>query len=171
MKKSYSKKLQAFTLIELLVVVAIIGILAGTVIVQLGPVRAKGQDAAIKQQMAQLRSSAELYRDDNNGYGANSGALSGDCPSASTFANTLFTDAAIVKALTKTQSDSGNNMKCYVAAKPSTGTLGSQSWAAFAKLRSQTGYWCVDSSGSSQRVTNNTAVQDATSGDYTCPAS
>lgn len=167
MKKSYSQKLQAFTLIELLVVVAIIGILAGTVIVQLGPVRAKGQDAAIKQQMAQLRSSAELYRDDHNGYGMTVGG-SGSCLDTK-FANTLFSDSAIVKAITKTQSDSGNNMVCYVSAKL-TDTLGAQSWAAFAKLRSQEGYWCVDSSGSSQRVKQNQASQDTASGDYICPA-
>jgi prepilin-type N-terminal cleavage/methylation domain-containing protein len=61
--KINNNKLTGFTLIELLVVVAIIGILASVVIVNLNSARAKGQDSAIKQQLAQLRSSGELYYD------------------------------------------------------------------------------------------------------------
>mgnify|MGYP001578053705 CR=1 FL=1 len=50
-----------FTLIELLVVMLIIGILTTVVLALLANARSKGKDGAIKQELASLRSQAELY--------------------------------------------------------------------------------------------------------------
>ena len=59
------KRNTGFTLIELLVVIAIIGILSSIVLASLNSARAKGTDVAIKSTLAQIRTQASLYYDNN----------------------------------------------------------------------------------------------------------
>lgn len=70
--KYFPKGNAAFTLIELLVVVAIVGILAGTVVIALNPAQqiAKGRDAQRKNDLAQIRVGLDAYYNDNNKYPA-----------------------------------------------------------------------------------------------------
>ncbi len=59
-------KNKGFTLIELLVVIAIIGILSSVVLASLNTARDKGEDAAIKANLTNIRAQAELVYDDSS---------------------------------------------------------------------------------------------------------
>ncbi len=126
-KFNFSK---GFTLIELLVVIAIIGMLSSIVLGQLNSARNKGSNTAVKNNLANLRSVAELY------YDGNSNSYNGVCSSTSV---TKGLDAASQSGAGNTTSDVCNN----------TATA----WAASAPLKTAEGtsnYWCVDSSGASK---------------------
>lgn len=57
-----------FTLVELLVVVAIIGLLAAIILVNLGDVRAKARDRRRIADAKQIAEALALYHDDNQAY-------------------------------------------------------------------------------------------------------
>lgn len=69
---------RGFTLIELLVVIAIIGILSSVVLASLSSARERGRDAAIKSQMAQMRSQAALFYAEHGTYLPGAGTGGGD---------------------------------------------------------------------------------------------
>ncbi|OGI79816.1 hypothetical protein A2W43_02095 [Candidatus Nomurabacteria bacterium RIFCSPHIGHO2_12_40_11] len=143
MKMNFKK---GFTLIELLVVVAIIGILASVVLASLNTARAKGANAAIKANLANIRAQAEIVYDATpNAYGTAANATTacaatGWTPTAgSLFANTTI-NAAIIAAATY----AGAGGACF----SSIGT--GSAWAASMPLKpgdSAGAYWCVDSTG------------------------
>jgi len=64
----FSSSHRGFTLIELLVVVAIIGLLASTVLAALGTTRSKSRDTQRVQEAREMMKALELYRNKNNGY-------------------------------------------------------------------------------------------------------
>ncbi|HHH12272.1 MAG TPA: prepilin-type N-terminal cleavage/methylation domain-containing protein, partial [Candidatus Moranbacteria bacterium] len=59
---------KGFTLIELLIVIAIIGILASIILVNLAGARAKARDAERLTQIKSVQNALELYFLDNNRY-------------------------------------------------------------------------------------------------------
>ncbi|MFA7216411.1 MAG: type II secretion system protein [Candidatus Paceibacterota bacterium] len=138
MKKIYSR---GFTLIELLVVIAIIGILSSVVLASLNTARGKGADAAVKSNLNNIRSQAELV------YDTASGSYSGVC-----------TDPNVIKGLDAASQAGAGNTTADICNNSGT------AWAASAPLKTgQT--WCVDSTGTAgQRAT---ALGSAT----VCPAS
>ncbi len=148
-------KTKGFTLIELLVVIAIIGILSSVVLASLNTARAKGADAAVKSQLSQIRSQAEIVYD-------------GASPNAYT---TVCADPVVTQALAGAKNSSGAADATIVAlATVGTATAvtchsSAAGYAVVSPLRGGN-YWCVDSSGAS---VSQTAVLPANEVDCTYP--
>ncbi len=132
-------KKAGFTLIEMMVVIAIIGILSAIVMVQLNSARNKGADANVKSNLANLRSQAEFYYDNNsNSYGTFSVA---SCPS--TASTGVFSDQRVVDAIASAAlAGGGNGTRCVA-----TGTT----YAISVGLKTAGQSWCVDSAGASKQ--------------------
>ncbi len=153
MKKTYLEK--GFTLIELLVVIAIIGILSSVVLASLNTARGKGSNAATKSNLANARAQAELYNETTSSY-------TGVCTNSTTGIGALLSGAL--------SSSGASGGIVTTAATAGTGTTvichdTSTAWAAAAPMKTpDTGYWCVDSTGTSAA---RAAVVAANS--YVCP--
>ncbi len=159
---------RGFTLIELLVVIAIIGILAAVVIGSLNDARSGGQDASIKQSVANIRSQAELFYN-GNGYTYRVDATTNVC--TNTQVDSLLSAAVDVVNGTDYASAT-HGVSTYVALNTLTGAASGRTAAchadetrylAVAPLASIAQFWCVDSTGVSAQVATAPA-----SGDYTC---
>jgi prepilin-type N-terminal cleavage/methylation domain-containing protein len=138
-------KKSGFTLIELLVVIAIIGILTSVVLASLNSARDKGGDAAVKQNLSNLRSQAALYYEENaNSYGPNTGT-------SCTTAGSIFTDPRVAAQLGAAVEASGGGS---VATCANSATL----WVVSVPLRDKTKNWCVDSSGLAKETAANTTT-------------
>lgn len=137
MKKNLLNK--GFTLIELLVVVAIIALLAATILGSLGSARQKAKSSKVVSELSSLRAQMELYASDHEGnYGTatlcSGGAFADGTPNG---AKTLIT------GIDKDTGGTGANVYCN-----SNGV----SWAV-AALTPASGVWCVDSGGRSLKST------------------
>jgi len=102
------RKLKGFTLIELLVVVAIIGILATVVVVNLSSSQNKARDARLQNDLEQVANAAEIVR-----------MTSGTLPAAfsSTAANA---GSKLIASMTNALTDSGVTLISTVPAHPVT---------------------------------------------------
>ncbi|MFA5730067.1 MAG: type II secretion system protein [Candidatus Paceibacterota bacterium] len=128
------QKTKGFTLIELLVVIAIIGILSGLIIVSMSGAQNAAKDARIKSAMDQFRSTAEIYKlNNNNSYGSPVGQAS--CTSVDTSIITTGTDGAALCA--DIESQGGSTLAIYI-----TSTA-----YCLSKILPGGTTWCVDSSG------------------------
>ncbi|MFA5936779.1 MAG: prepilin-type N-terminal cleavage/methylation domain-containing protein [Candidatus Paceibacterota bacterium] len=134
-----------FTLIELLVVVAIIGILASVVLASLNNARSKGNDAAVKSNLAGIRGQAEILYTTYGGYGVDTSPTAFALGACAQTADTLFANANIWG-----QVNTAKNAGSGLASCMSTVT-GGGSWAVGIQMKQDTTKaWCVDSSGTSK---------------------
>ncbi len=158
------KKLQSgFTLIELLVVIAIIGILASVVLASLNTARAKGADAAVKANLANVRPQAEIFYDGtgNSTYGTAAAAAAATC-SASTFLDATAR-AGVAAAVTASGGSASTDQRCAIG-------VGGASWAASVPLKTNTATAiCVDSSGQAKTTTTATPALGGGTAVAICP--
>ncbi len=151
LKKGFTRtllsKVSGFTIIELLVVVAIIGVLASITMGYLGSARKKGDDAAVKSNLATMRSAGELfYLYNGNSYLPAGGSIFGiaTCPVYNaTGTNMLSKDKAIASSIAEAIYR-GIDSSCYNSANI---------WAVAVglKLVPNTS-WCVDNEGAAKVV-------------------
>lgn len=132
-----SSSKRGFTLIELLVVISIIGLLGSVVLASLSDARGKGNTAAIKSTLVNIRTQAELvFATDYS------------------FAD-ICSDSIIVKARTEAQKlNGGTATLCYADSK---------SWAIASVTPD--GAFCVDGDGVAKEYANIGAAltEDSTS--------
>jgi type IV pilus assembly protein PilA len=134
------KNNKGFTLIELLVVIAIIGILSSIVIASLNSARSRGKDAAIRSQMAQLRTQAEIFFDANGGSFGTASSTSDNCSTFSA-AGSVFATTSIQAQLVQIAGNDAPNSKLACIATPFA-------WAmSISGLSGNTASLCIDNSG------------------------
>ena len=145
-KKIYAK---GFTLIELLVVVAIIALLTTVTLGYLGGARKKGNDAAIKSNLATVKTASEIFFLNNNNsylpsFAGSTLNLSTPCPAnyvGPIGSNMFVADRVIFDALSVAVSK-GNGSYCYNSAN---------AWSVAIGLSfDPTNSWCVDSAPSAK---------------------
>ncbi len=139
---------RGFTLIELLVVIAIIGILSSVVLSSLNVARSKGANAAVKNNLANMRVQAEFWYDEPIPTGGGK-TYSGLCGSAKFATMTLaahVASGATNPTVTNTAIDqvAGQSTNCH---------SGATYWVVQANLKlpeNGNGFWCVDYKGASK---------------------
>lgn len=136
---------KGFTLIELLVVISIIGLLSSVVLASLASSRVKGVDAAIRRDMVEIRTGAELQRATLSGVYNNTGSVvSSALCSTQVTPGTILANTNLQKAMIHIKQLNGNlDGRCNINA------LGTAYAIAF-PLKTTQKFWCVDSSGVSR---------------------
>lgn len=163
---------RGFTLIELLVVISIISLLSSILLASLSTSRQKAKDAAIRSQLKQIASQAELFRatspDDRYGscYDVNDCPIIGGAACAS--GGSMFLSAGMKALIDNIKTISGTNPLCAAVPYPSP-SGNATSWAVSATLTDGVTSFCVDSSGQAGDNLQATGNQTAGGGMFGMP--
>lgn len=146
-RKVISNGKLGFTLIELLVVVAIVGLLASITLGYLSSARKKGDDAAVKSNLATMRSVTEIfYLDNSNSYlpvGGSSFEIA-PCPAYNPSGTNMLSRDKVVSTSITEATRRGEGSSCYNSAN---------AWAAAVGLKlTPNTSWCVDVTGAAKLV-------------------
>jgi prepilin-type N-terminal cleavage/methylation domain-containing protein len=158
---------RGFTLIELLVVIAIIGILSSVVLASLNSARQKGADAAVRSNISNARSQAELYYDANGSSGYTnicaSGATAGGVQGIYQFVAGAANAAGATINVTNTVAGIYTKVTCH---------SNSSQWVLSAPLKSYPGMtqpmYCVDYTGKVKIADITGGGSQPASGSYLC---
>jgi hypothetical protein len=144
------------------------------VLASLNSARSKGSDAAIKADLAGVRTSAENQYDTlGNKYSTTGAAITGSDCGATFTANTFLADSSVSAALAHAKNANGGTvLYCNINAAGSA-------YAIAAPLKTTGTWWCIDSTGSAKGTqgtgsTGYTAISGAAtaaltdSADMTC---
>lgn len=112
------KSTSGFTLIELMVVIAIIGLLASTVLGSMQSARVRGQDAQRISEVRELMKSLELYRNTNNGYPCSGTGFSGSAAAFNCTPAALSANLAIEVKFTTAPSAAAGFFRTAVGFQP-----------------------------------------------------
>ena len=134
------------TLIELLVVLAVVGILAGIVLAALNSARVKGADTAIKTQLKNTYTEAEIFFHTYGNYTVgDQGATT--CNSVAGDTGAVFANDATFMSMIKAAGNlsvPGSGLSkawCMAVASP-------QGWSVSVPLKSNPAHsWCIDNRG------------------------
>ena len=176
-----SNGIEGFTLIELLLVIAILAIVASSVIVLIGGRDQDAVDAVNKSSVNQLRTSAISYGLTNNGY---EGFCAEDSVKAVSDTKIIIDDIAqsLIKFnSTGSETTAGGKVIAYTAEDEDKHIAGCKStgsgWVAWFELKQpknfDIAYWCVDIEGYSDEIEVSTTfkivdVDILNSGKLTC---
>jgi prepilin-type N-terminal cleavage/methylation domain-containing protein len=142
----FNKKNKGFSLIELLIVIAVIGILSSIVIISLTGAKNKSRDAKVISQLSRLREAGYIYYlSHDNSYVAEDGTTN------------ICTE--IINA-SEDPSGVGRLVRDFKDTIVCRGPIFARTFAVSALLPSGA-YWCVDSTGTSKRVTRHLIPADS----------
>ncbi|HAS80774.1 MAG: hypothetical protein UR25_C0003G0024 [Candidatus Nomurabacteria bacterium GW2011_GWE1_32_28] len=146
MKKINLKKEKGFTLIELLVVVAIIGLLASITLGYLSNAKKRGEETAVKSNLATTRAAIEIFYLNNNSTYLPTGdiAVSGVCPLVynASGTNMFSRNKDVVNSIAEAVSRGRNGSYCYNSR---------DIWSVAVGVTPSTS-WCVDVTGAARLV-------------------
>lgn len=157
MKHTYQK---GFTLIELLVVIAIIGLLSSVVLASLNTARAKGADASIKSNVANIATQAEVQYDEVGCYAADGVTCSSSVPAAVAEADCVGAAGIFADTIIAQQITAANGALGAAGFTSCSASAGGTAWALVFQLKADnTTAICIDSVGVKKTVTSVTNTQ------------